>query len=50
MVDQGYRFVLGEPTLIKPGTDVTIFGTGQMVSLSLNVRERLKKEGIPVKS
>ncbi|MDY0091732.1 MAG: transketolase C-terminal domain-containing protein [Candidatus Vecturithrix sp.] len=46
MVDQGYRFVLGEPTLIKPGTDVTIFGTGQMVSLSLNVRERLKKEGI----
>src|SRR5512136_1317086 len=27
--DENYRFVLGEPTVIQTGQDVTIFGTGQ---------------------
>jgi len=33
--DEHYRFVLGEPTVIRSGQDVTIFGTGQMLSRAL---------------
>jgi transketolase len=46
VVDENYQFKLGEPTLIKAGTDVTIFGTGQMVSLALQAAEILAQGGI----
>ena len=46
LLDENYRFVLGEPTVLQTGSDVTIFGTGQMVSLALQAAEILAKEGI----
>jgi transketolase len=46
MLDENYQFILGEPTVIKPGSDVTIFGTGFMVSLALQAAEHLAQEGI----
>jgi transketolase len=46
LLDENYRFVLGEPTVIRTGSDVTIFGTGQMVALALQAAEILAKEGI----
>ncbi|PID57176.1 transketolase [candidate division KSB3 bacterium] len=46
IVDAHYQFKLGEPTVIQPGTDVTIFGTGQMVAVALQAAEILTQEGI----
>ena len=46
--DEGYQFKLGEPTVIQTGTDVTIFGTGQVVNLALQAAELLAQENISV--
>ncbi len=46
ILDEAYRFVPGEPTVIKTGRDVTIFGTGQMVSLAIRAAEALAQAGI----
>jgi transketolase len=48
ILNDNYRFVLGEPTVIQTGNDVTIFGTGQMVNLALQAADTLAKEGISV--
>ncbi len=44
ILDEKYRFTLGEPNVIKPGKDVTIFATGQMVSLALTAADRLAQD------
>lgn len=41
LLDDSYRFRLGKPNLIKEGTDLTIFATGRMVSISLKAAELL---------
>jgi transketolase len=46
ILDENYQFVLGEPTVITTGSDVAIFGTGQMVSFAVQAAEMLAKEGI----
>ena len=46
--DESYQFTLGEPTVIQTGTDVTIFGTGQVVNLALQAAELLAQENISV--
>ncbi len=44
--DESYRFKLGEPTVIQTGSDVTIFGTGQIIGLALQAAERLAQHDI----
>lgn len=44
--DEGYQFKLGEPTVIQTGSDVTIFGTGQVIGLALQAAERLARHDI----
>lgn len=46
ILDEKYQFVPGEPTVVAAGTDVTIFGTGQMVSVAMQAAETLGQEGI----
>ena len=41
-----YKFELGKGVLMADGTDVTLVGTGFMVSTCLEARELLAKEGI----
>ena len=41
-----YKFELGKGVLMADGTDVTIVATGFMVSVALNARELLAKDGI----
>jgi transketolase len=48
VLDDAYQFELGKPTLLVEGRDVTIFATGFMVSLALNVSTQLQTEGISV--
>ena len=44
--DEDYKFELGKGVLMADGTDVTLVGTGFMVSTCLEARELLAKEGI----
>lgn len=44
--DESYRFVLGEPSVIRAGQDVTIFSTGQVLNRALEAAETLAQEGI----
>jgi transketolase len=46
VLDENYQFALGEPTVVKPGRDIVIFATGQMVGIALSACERLAHEGI----
>ncbi len=46
VLDERYEFRLGEPTVVRPGSDVTVFATGQMVSVALLASDRLAREGI----
>lgn len=41
ILDEDYRFQLGEPTVIRRGKDVTVFATGQMVALALDAADLL---------
>ena len=43
---EDYKFELGKGVLMADGTDVTLVGTGFMVSTCLEAREFLEKEGI----
>ena len=43
---EDYKFELGKGVLMADGTDVTLVGTGFMVSTCLEARELLAKEGI----
>jgi len=42
----GYRFQLGKGALLRPGRDVTIIGTGGVVSHCLRAADLLAKEGV----
>ena len=42
-------FVIGKPHLIRQGTDVVLFGNGQMVSVAITAAEMLKGEGISLR-
>ena len=44
--DEDYKFELGKGVLMADGADVTLVGTGFMVSTCLEARELLAKEGI----
>lgn len=44
--DEDVKFEIGKARLIRSGSDVTLIGTGQMVSLCLDAAEALEKEGI----
>jgi transketolase len=46
ILDDSYAFTLGQPTVIRPGKDVTIFATGQMVSLALAAAELLARNNL----
>jgi transketolase len=46
ILDEKYKFELGEPIVIKPGKDVTVYATGQMVSIALAAARQLEQEGI----
>jgi len=46
VLEERYQFVLGEPTVIRKGNDVTIFGTGQMISRALQAADALAQESI----
>jgi len=43
---EGYRFRLGRGTLLREGADVTLVGSGLMVSRCLEAAESLGREGI----
>ena len=44
--EDDYRFELGKAEQIRDGSDVTIFATGVMVSVSLDAADMLAQEGI----
>lgn len=44
--DEDVKFEIGKARLLRSGSDVTLIGTGQMVSLCLDAAEALEKEGI----
>lgn len=44
--NEDYKFEIGKGVLLADGTDVTLVGTGFMVSVCLEARELLAKEGI----
>jgi transketolase len=46
LFDAGYEFSLGRGTVMKAGSDVTIYATGLMVSQALKAIEQLEAEGI----
>ncbi len=43
---EGTKFQIGKATIMKEGTDVTIIGTGQMVTTCIEAAEKLASEGI----
>jgi len=43
-----YQFELGKTVLIAAGNDVTVFTTGDLLAVGLQVRERLAAEGVAV--
>ena len=43
---EGEKFEIGKAKVLLEGKDVTLFGTGQLVSACLEAAEELKKEGI----
>lgn len=46
VMPEGTGFVIGKATLMSEGTDVTLIGTGQMVSSCIEAAQMLGKEGI----
>jgi transketolase len=42
----GYRFEIGKTELLRDGTDISIFVTGDLVTLALELHERLALEGM----
>jgi transketolase len=44
--DGKYRFKLGEAEVVRQGSDLTIVGTGVMVSVGLDAAELLEQEGV----
>ena len=46
--DGEHLVLLGEATVVRPGTDVTLVAVGRMVSLAQTAAEALEREGISV--
>jgi len=46
LLDNGYKIILGKGVLMKDGTDVTIIGSGTVLSKAYEAAEKLKKQGI----
>lgn len=46
ITEEGAKFEIGKAKVLKEGKDVTLIGTGQMVSKCLEAAEILKKDGI----
>ncbi|MBN2351531.1 MAG: transketolase family protein [Spirochaetales bacterium] len=46
ILNENYKFKLGEPVVVRSGKDVTIFATGQMVSIALSAAALLEADGI----
>lgn len=44
ITEEGKKFKIGEPQLLKDGTDIVVFATGYMVGLALQAAEELKEE------
>ena len=44
--DEDVKFEIGKATKLRAGSDVTLIGTGQMVSLCMDAAEMLEKDGI----
>jgi transketolase len=49
VTDEKQKFEIGRPTVIRQGTDVTVFAHGYMVYKALKAAEALEKEGISVR-
>lgn len=48
LFDDSYRFELGKATVVRPGSDVTVFGTGTQTVRAYQAAESLAAEGIDV--
>lgn len=48
LFDDSYRFELGKATVVRPGSDVTVFGTGTQTVRAYQAAETLAAEGIDV--
>jgi len=48
LFDDAYRFELGKATVVRPGSDVTVFGTGTQTVRAYQAAESLAAEGIDV--
>jgi transketolase len=46
ITEEGAKFTIGKAKILREGKDVTLFGTGQMVSYCLDAADILEKEGI----
>lgn len=46
LFDENVKFEIGKAKLLRSGSDVSLIGTGQMVSLCMEAAEMLEKEGI----
>ena len=49
VTDEKQEFKIGKPTMIREGTDVTIFAHGYMVYKALKAAETLEKEGMSLR-
>ncbi len=48
LFDDSYRFEVGRTVTVRPGTDVTVFGTGTQTARAFEAAEILAREGISV--
>lgn len=46
VTEEGAKFKIGKASVLREGSDVTLIGTGQMVSVCLDAAVALEKEGI----
>ncbi len=44
VTEEGRKFQIGEPTLMREGKDIVVFATGYMVNLAMQAAEELKNE------
>jgi transketolase len=49
VTDEKQKFKIGRPSVIKEGTDVTVFAHGYMIYKSLKAAETLEKQGISLR-
>jgi transketolase len=49
VTDESEKFVIGMPSVVRPGGDITIFANGYMVWKALKVAEMMAKGGISIR-